>query len=437
MGRDEGGYSSRRRQGGTVVGAHSLRVAGAGRPPGFTARGCARPARTAPPSRSYSGPWRRPRAVRQAPLQYCIGGVRGGQGWRREREAIAAGTTSQAPPGARVPHARMPHTPRMPAHCRRTRQDFGGLSQAQALDHQVGGRQARHPRALLLQGRVAAGTRGADCGREVMPLPRRLPSRPAACGTSTSARPHPPPARTWLSPLAPWSRPLIQSPARNRFWKEVSCVGRHRADPGLKCVTARGKRSTAASTTWPGGRREGRRGVSMAKHVAMQAAQRRSQHSQCEAWAPADTSPGGARPHPAHLCVPEGGLALGHVGLRAPDDLLVCVRGSAGRYCGAVLRVRRRRPAAMRCSGAGDVRQGCVCWCRLQPAPPCPLRCPPPRTGQRQQARGAVIVGRNDGAGLRLVLVLCGCGVVRRGGRRFEEGWWWHGKDREVDRRAV
>jgi hypothetical protein len=54
------------------------------------------------------------------------------------------------------------------------------------------------------------------------------------------SRPRPQKARTWLSPLAPWSSPLTQSPAMKKFWMPVDWKGRLAWDPGLKWVTAWG-----------------------------------------------------------------------------------------------------------------------------------------------------------------------------------------------------
>lgn len=55
---------------------------------------------------------------------------------------------------------------------------------------------------------------------------------------------------TWERPLAPWGTPLTQSPAMKMFPKEVVCSGRDAYEPGLKCVTAFGNRSTALSITF-------------------------------------------------------------------------------------------------------------------------------------------------------------------------------------------
>ena len=50
-------------------------------------------------------------------------------------------------------------------------------------------------------------------------------------------------------PLAPCFTFFTQSPAMKRLLKEVACSSREAYEPGLKCVTACGKRSTAESST--------------------------------------------------------------------------------------------------------------------------------------------------------------------------------------------
>ena len=54
---------------------------------------------------------------------------------------------------------------------------------------------------------------------------------------------------TWERPLAPCCRPRTQSPAMNTLPTLVRCSGRDGYEPGVKCVTAFGNRSTALSTT--------------------------------------------------------------------------------------------------------------------------------------------------------------------------------------------
>jgi hypothetical protein len=73
-------------------------------------------------------------------------------------------------------------------------------------------------------------------GLKTRSVQHRLIARQAAAGT-------------WDRPFAPWSTSFTQSPAMKVLLSEVRCRGRHWLEPGLKWVTARGKRSTALSTT--------------------------------------------------------------------------------------------------------------------------------------------------------------------------------------------